>query len=1340
MSGYNGTTDNRAFALQLKTWPLPDITCDPITDLWTSEVTAPPTPEGINAVFLYNAAAYVEAGGNEAALINRIEHAEWALQGITPAAVAVDSYPGVRGALSAWAGDYCTPEAANAVVRQIGVEILDPILAANPDLEYITIVGDDSHVPFARNTDGVVLANEASHGLGLLEDNAVKAALAEGYYLTDTPYVGQSYKIADREFFIPIQAGGRLTFDNPGQLEARFDTFLASGGILSGNGKAVIGGYDFLLDAALAAAAALDPAFDLVTQGTDASGTVSLLSELWNEDHFLNALGPAGSTASVAVIEAHFDESNLAPANADPGGSNLPLSPELLSVQDYLSGGSQAAFILSPGCHAALDTDGVDWTDITDILGNFFFGYGDTEIVALSELLVERVSARIATQTLGLATRNAINRQVEDLYVITPYDLKVMEQFTVYGFPMARAAVEIPVEPIDALATPDLTIFNDAYTGLPSAFLSLDFTGDPASTAGLVYPDLDGLARAPDAWTAAGYDVLTVRGHAVLPQVTLDVTSTGRVAAGVLVELTSTPKEFGFDPLIFDPQSGEVYSPASTTTDLRLEAGDISFPASVQSSVRRGLGEDSTLRDRTVIVPARHYTEDGSSILEIFTDVELQTFYRPDGWTEADEPAVPFIERAFGRSRDNAIEFDITVQPPANGGTTERVLVLYRPDDDQGGPWFTLELASPDGVRWIGRDMRPTGTYEYFVQGVSNLGDVVQATGKAINYDTLDDVLQQGLTVTVKEAGTPILDYWYPARDADDDVVAEALAAPGTSLCSYVLERDDLDVDDPGFVVGSGSLSGSQATFILEGDGEYLLTVFGGDCDDPNDVGVLAVAIDGTAPTASITVTTEPDTTKEVTLVAFDLSPDDTAGSGVQRIEYCLTEVCNDADWIVYDGPFPITETTVVKYRAVDYLGFESDIGSETVVVDLTAPALSYTATSNLASYTSGDWTNGDVSVTFRAEDDESGVASLTVNGSVVADNPDGAPFLDYTMLIAVEGETSVTYSAVDVVGNVADAQVFTARIDRTDPTVEVSAVATSNGDESPYSSGTWTNADAVSVTLTASDNVEVVDFIVTVDGVEVSSPVLVTAEGQTSISYSAVDPAGNTVTDSFDVWIDRTDPTVAALTLPSYDPEAASGSFTCDDANDGLSPLAACVVEVDGTVVNPDGSFSGTFDIDSTPVGTFKTVTVTATDVAGNQYALTEQYGSQYGYCYLYDPERETSGAVAIKLRITTDTWNVRCDDTENNISSQSLTIYAYRLDGNGVEPQDSGKANSSPTYEFRYDRKLDGYIYNLNVEGLADGPHVLDFTIEQDWTDLETYPNGEGLIVYQARFAYKN
>ena len=163
----------------------------------------PAAPTGINTVFLYNGAWLADAfeGGAQPAIDALAAAAadsgypalgwnagDWDALGVNAAAVAVDAYPAVRTALNEWDANRCDPLAANDVVRAIGSSVLDPIMAANPDLEYVVLVGDDSQIPFARMLDGTFVSNEAQHGLTIGPDGELKRALGNGYYLSDDPY------------------------------------------------------------------------------------------------------------------------------------------------------------------------------------------------------------------------------------------------------------------------------------------------------------------------------------------------------------------------------------------------------------------------------------------------------------------------------------------------------------------------------------------------------------------------------------------------------------------------------------------------------------------------------------------------------------------------------------------------------------------------------------------------------------------------------------------------------------------------------------------------------------------------------------------------------------------------------------------------------------------------------------------------------------------------------------------------------------------------------------------------------------------------------------------------
>ncbi len=1309
VSGYNGATANQAFALRLRTTPLPDVVCPGELGTLPTGGDAP-VPTGINALFLYNSSTYGDAG----TLQSLVSDTGWGDTGITPALIAVDLDGEVAAALNAWALTPCDPLAANDVVRMIGSSVLDPIIDANPGLEYVVIVGDDSQIPFARMTDGVFVSNEAVHGLTIAEVGQLKAALTEGFYQSDDPYGSlRGIAVADREFFVPEFAVGRLV-ESATEIEGTITRYLDNAGLLTdgdpsntlagATGDALVSGYDFLADGAQNVASALAAEFSVSP----------LISETWTAQDLEDALFPA-VPLSLASINAHFDETRLLPANENLAGTE----DDLYTVSDWLSVlEGQPYHVFSMGCHAALSVpDSIIENAVTDWaqaaaqkgstwLGNTGYGYGDTEVVALSERLSSLYAERVGSMPIGKALVGAKQEYVSSLYTITPYDIKILEEFTLYGLPMSSvvtsAAAPLAFAPAEAATEP--TVFNDPFTGLESSMYSLNY--DALAVGGLT----------PGAWTP-GYDLLTVQGRSILPQETIDVSSAGRQVAGVLVTGLESSDKLPFTPVVFDPQAGEQYTPGGETADARTRAGEITFPASIQSGVRRGIADDGTVRDRVVVVPARHYTETCEDRIEIFTDIELQTLYRPAGSPVAE----PFIAQSVGRYGDDVVHFDITVEPAA-GSTVERVLVLFR-EENASGPWLATDLAPVDGsFQWLGGRPRPDGStatsFEYVIQAVSNLGGVRLATGKAINFDTVTPQLAQGVTVTVdqQQSGSPTFG-WY-----GNNVIA--LATSESPLCSYVLDGQfNSPVPDGGIIA-------------ITGDGGHLLRVFAGnDCENPDKQGLLFVAIDGSAPESQADVAASAGNTQTVTLTAFD-----PFGSGVERIEYRLE---GESTYTTYGGPVVVTSSTAFYFRAVDFVGNTEIEQSVPVNIDTTSPAVSAAGLTDAGSeYVSNTWTNANsVDVTVTATDDESGVASLSIDGVEVASDPLGAATLAHTVNVDTEGETTISFDATDVAGNSSTSESFTVKIDRTGP--EVSVNATAGPDGATYQSDTWTN-QPVNVDILATDTESGgAEVTATVNGAPATIPISLGDDGSYTIAYTATDALGNETTDTFIVKIDKTNPT-ATLSLSGnvLTGEEATATFSCSD---DLSGVASCVVTVDGAVLS-DGPTSGTVTLPSSETGSIPVVEVTVTDNAGNDFSIDDTYAVTYGYCYLYDPDKTTSGAVAVKIRITTNTYDVQCDGTEENISAKTLQVYAYQVDGGAVEPQDSGQANSDPTFEFRYDGKLKGYIYNLNTDGFTGtAPHVLDFTVGQDPTAQDpttgepVYPNGEGLVTYKAQFVYK-
>ena len=519
VSGYNGATSDQPFALRVRTKELGFDACaaDPLRSVLASGGSDPAAPTGINTVFLYNGAWLGDAyGGNAQPAIDALAAAgadagypalgwnagAWGDLGVNAAAVAVDAYGAVRTALNDWDVNRCDPLAANDVVRAIGSAVLDPIMAANPDLEYVVLVGDDSQIPFARMLDGTFVSNETQHGLTIGPDGELKRALGNGYYLSDDPYgTDRGISVADREFFVPTLAVGRLV-ESPTDIVGALDNFITYGGVLdastaAGQPKAVVTAYDFLVDGG-----------EDVRDGLEASGfsVTSELTETWTAGT-LEDLLDGGDLAAVS-LNAHFDQSRLLPASENLAGTET----DLFEVGDYQAiSGLENVLIFSMGCHAGLSLSDVqitgansDWAQTSALrgngwLGNTGYGYGDTAVVALSERLSANVATHIGTTTVGRALVTAKQEYAASLYTITPYDLKVLEEFTYYGLPMFSVGAEsASPAALTQAAEMEPPVFNDPFTMLESRNLSLDYTGIGTGTQG---------------WMDSGWDLLEVRGR-----------------------------------------------------------------------------------------------------------------------------------------------------------------------------------------------------------------------------------------------------------------------------------------------------------------------------------------------------------------------------------------------------------------------------------------------------------------------------------------------------------------------------------------------------------------------------------------------------------------------------------------------------------------------------------------------------------------------------------------------------------------------------------------------------------------------------------------------------------
>jgi hypothetical protein len=182
------------------------------------------------------------------------------------------------------------------------------------------------------------------------------------------------------------------------------------------------------------------------------------------------------------------------------------------------------------------------------------------------------------------------------------------------------------------------------------------------------------------------------------------------------------------------------------------------------------------------------------------------------------------------------------------------------------------------------------------------------------------------------------------------------------------------------------------------------------------------------------------------------------------------------------------------------------------------------------------------------------------------------------------------TFTVTDLAGNSASVTSSAVKVDLTAPTLGYNATQTKSGVITPYTLGTWTNADRVDVAATGSD----------LNGINTFTVGGTTSEGiRSSVFVLVGDPAGNTTSTIVGpVKIDRTAPSTTASVTGTA---GNNGTYTSSsvsvslDGSDLRSGVASTSYSVDGAAAE---TYAGAFTVSGD--GTH-TVTYFSTDVAGN-------------------------------------------------------------------------------------------------------------------------------------------
>jgi uncharacterized protein YjbI with pentapeptide repeats len=935
VSGANGAYDDDPYSLRIRF--VAGIDRGPCAALpFTFPTPAPSpasTPTGIDTAFLVNrqrlAAAFGPAAAPSLAALDQF--AARTDLGFRGAVVNVDGDGLVRNRYATWDTDRCSPGAANDVVAAIG-GVLDAVQAANPGLTNVVVIGDDLQIPFARVPDGVALSNEQSFADELAGNNELVAALARGYVLTDNAY-GASAGIAvnDHELFVPELAVGRLV-ETPDEITGALTRYTAAGGVLDVR-SALVTGYDFLADGAEAVATALG---DGTQRLIDQPGA----AEPWDRERLVTALegleGPA-----VASINAHFDHTRALPSLGNSTGDESDLFTTA-DIDGPVAAALDDALLFSMGCHSGLSVADItvgavvpDWAQtFAGLAGgwvaNTGFGYGDTELVALSEDLMARFAAHLADgDPAGQALAAAKQDYAGAVALVGPYDEKVLHQATLYGLPMLRLGEPATAALATVAAAPppvDPPITTDLHTGLPATTRAVGFavatsatdrgpgTLTPASTGDGDYFHVDG-------------DTLNQAHRPVEPRASFDLTrADGREPTGALVTSLTSVDLPSFDPLFFSP-----------TVDLaahepRSVAADATFPSrfvDVTSTPRPGPDEQ-----RLVVVPGqfRASTTAGIGTQRLLTDVGTVVYY---GDPASAGPPIG-VRQTVAATTDGTARFQVDLDRSA-----VRVFVLYKQRglDTGGAAWTGIDLLrEPGSDRWFGQGPG-ADPLEYIVQAVGPDGQVYWATSKGTDFGSVPGGSPPALQVDID--GPAPIGGWHPG--------AVTVTATGVGI-TYSLD--------------GGAFQPYTGPIEIASDG--LHTILFRDANGSTETRI--VHVDATGPTAAASAEPASAWTAGPTLVTITAA--DGAGSGVASITYRI----GGSAGTTVNGSSAVVEVategqTTIHFMSTDAAGNVGPESSITVRIDTVRPVVACGSASS-------EWVAGNASIPCTASDPGSGLAN----------------------------------------------------------------------------------------------------------------------------------------------------------------------------------------------------------------------------------------------------------------------------------------------------------------------------------------------------------------------------
>ena len=346
---------------------------------------------------------------------------------------------------------------------------------------------------------------------------------------------------------------------------------------------------------------------------------------------------------------------------------------------------------------------------------------------------------------------------------------------------------------------------------------------------------------------------------------------------------------------------------------------------------------------------------------------------------------------------------------------------------------------------------KDNGEYNYYAKAKTNDDEEIKSATQTVIVDKEKPVIKNiSLNPLPGESGY---------SDNDVTVTFDANDYGNSGLDTVVYYTDNDNTNHPADKTPDG-----KYTFTAEKSGKYYIKAVDKAGNESDEIQPIEIKIDKEKPEIDVTVDPLSNnySKKDGTIIVS--ASDRENDSGVEKVCYSIGDpTINEAKLV--DGKYQIKATKEGEYTiwAVDKAKKKSKEVTQEIIFDTAGPKINdivlYDGNNNVSD--SNNVLKGDVTVSFKVEDNESGVKEVTCthNGqSVAVKNEDGK----YSFVAESSGKYVIV--ATDKVDNSTNSDI-SIKLDNQKPVLEVSAKCGDND----FDLNNWAYGD-VKVTLKATD------------------------------------------------------------------------------------------------------------------------------------------------------------------------------------------------------------------------------------------------------------------------------